>query len=134
MKAKFDWPQTILMAEEIGREITKGVKIEVPDFKSPSSIQTEEIRPSKAHIINHHLNNANEWYQIDLPKGAVTWAITVRGNHEIRYSYSPAHQNYRTLREGESLEADTAPDATLNSIWVLSEEGNVIVEIEVWEK
>lgn len=97
-------------------------------------INVKELIPTTAHIINHNLHNANEWYEIKLSRNLVTWAITVRGSHEIQYSYSPAHQTYRTLRSGEILEADTSPNKTLNAIYVMSTEGNVVCELECWTK
>jgi len=132
------YAEQVFMAEEISRQILASTPVTNPSPPSQPPVQqvikTEEIRPTKADIINHHLNNANEWYEIRIPKDTVTWQITVRGSHEIQYSYSPTHQTFRTLRAGEVLEADTAPNETLNAIWVMSEEGSVIVEIEVWQK
>ena len=64
----------------------------------------------------------------------MTWQIRARGNHEIRYAYSPAHQTWRTLASGETLSADTSPNADLNEIHILSEEGNIVVELELWQK
>lgn len=97
-------------------------------------INVKEIIPTKADILNHNLHDANKWYEIKLPRDLVTWAITVRGSHEIKYSYSPSHQTYRTLRAGEILEADTSPDAEINAIYVMSEEGDVVCELEIWRK
>ena len=128
---KQSYAHDIFLAEEVGLSVAKNISIP----SSPDIIlRTEETRPTKASIINHHLNNANQWYEIKLPRDAITWAITTRGSHEIQYSYSPTHQTYRTLRAGESLEADTAPDAEINAVYVMSEEGNVVCELEVWRR
>lgn len=104
--------------------------------KTPISIhvKTEELRPTKAHIINHNLHVANRWYEIKLPRDAVTWQVRARGNHEILYSYSPTHQTYMTLAIGEVFSADTAPNAEINAVYVMSEEGNIVCELEVWRK
>ena len=129
----------VFMAEEIAR----GIKIEigdviVPEIKIPEPVMTEEIRPKSPYIINHNLTVADRWYELKIPVNAVTWQITVRGLHEIQYSYSPTHQTYRTLRAGEVLEADTAPkdieQSEYGSIFVMSEEGNVVVELEYWQR
>ena len=125
------YAEQAFLAEEIGREVARNIKIpSQPDV----ILRTEETRPTKASIINHNLHEANKWYEIKLPKDAITWAITTRGHHEIQYSYSPTHQTYRTLRAGESLEADTAPNAEINAVYVMSEEGNVVAELEVWRR
>ena len=128
---KQSYAHDVFLAEEIGLSVAKNISIpSLPEV----IVKTEEVRPTRAHIINHNLHDANKWYEIRIPNDVVTWAITVRGSHEINYSYSPTHQTYRTLRAGESLEADTAPNKTLNAVWVMSEEGGVVVELEVWQK
>lgn len=95
-------------------------------------IKTKEIRPTTAHIINHHLNNANEWYEIKLPVDARTWQLKVRGNYDLFYSFEPSASTYMTLVRGSVLSENTAPNQTLNSIWVSCETAGVVVELEVW--
>lgn len=124
----------LTVSEEIFIKEIKGEKEELSQATLTPPVNVKEIIPTTAHIINHNLNEANRWYEIRIPRDVVTWAITVRGSHEIRYSYSPTHQTYRTLRAGEILEADTSPSDTLNAVWVVSEEGGVVVELEVWRK
>ena len=123
----------LTMSEEILVNEIKGKK-GPKSQQTDTAINVKEIIPTTAHIINHNLHDADKWYEIKLPRDIVTWAITVRGSHEIQYSYSPTHQNYRTLRASEILEADTSPNAEINAIYVMSEEGGVVVELECWRK
>ena len=129
------YAEQIFLAEEIARQVSQ-ITYPSPPSQPPIQqvIKTEEIRPTKADIINHNLTNANQWYEIKLSRNIVTWQITVRGNHEIKYSYSPTHATFRTLRAGEILEADTSPNTDINAIYVMSTEGGVVVELEFWEK
>jgi len=122
------YAEQAFLAEEIGREVAKNISIQ------PEVIKTEEIRPTTAHIINHHLNNANEWYEIKLPRDAVTWQLKARGNYELLYSYSPTHQTYMTLTIGDVLSADTSPNKDINAVYVMCETTGVIAELEVWMK
>ena len=129
------WPKTFVLGEEIAR----GIKIDVgdiivPEIKIPEPLKTEETRPTTASIINHHLNNANQWYEIKIPQDVVTWQIKARGNYELLYSYSPTHQNYMTLVGGNVLSADTAPNTDINAVYVMCETARVIVELEIWRK
>ena len=39
-----------------------------------------------------------------------------------------------TLGSGEVLSADVSPNAEVNAIYVMSEEGNIVVELETWTK
>ena len=133
------YAEQIFLAEEIARGIKSEIRDAiVPEVKLPEPVITEEIRPKTPYIINHNLTVANRWYEIKIPINTVVWSITIRGNHEIQYSYSPTHQTFRTLRAGEVLEADTAPkdieQSEYGSIFVMSTEGNVIVELEYWQK
>jgi len=100
----------------------------------PEIIKTEEIRPTTAHIINHHLNNANTWYEIKLPTDAITWQLKTRGNYDLSYSYSPMHQTYMTLTAGDVLSADTSPNKNINAIYVMCDTAGVISELEVWRR
>ena len=124
----------LTVSEETFIKEIKGEKEVLSQATVGPPVNVKEIIPTKAHIINHNLHNANEWYEIKLPRDVVVWSITVRGSHEINYSYSPTHQTYRTLRAGESLEADTSPNAEISAVYVMSTEGNVVVELEVWRK
>ena len=125
------YAEQVFLAEEIGREVARNIKI--PSQKE-EIIKTEEIRTTTAHIINHHLNNANTWYEIKLPIDAVTWQIKARGNYELCYSYSPTHQTYMTLAKGDVLSADTSPNKNINAVYVMCETAGVIVELEVWRR
>ncbi len=118
------------LAEEIGREVARNISI-------PSSpdviIKTEEVRPTTASIINHHLNNANEWYTIKLDRNLVTWQLRCRDYYDVLYSYSPTHATYFSLKSGEVLSADVSPNKDINSIFVMCETPT-IVELECWTK
>ncbi len=106
----------------------------VPQPVSKEVVKTEEVRPTTAHMINHNLHNANQWYEVKLPRDAITWQLRARGNHELSYSFSPTHQTYTTLSAGNVLNEDTSPDKTLNAIYVMCETTNVVAELEVWRK
>ncbi len=127
------YSEQVFLSEEIARQIKNGMAPPDNGF-----VKTEEIRPKTPSIINHNLTNSGQWYEIKIPVNVVVWSITIRGNHEIQYSYSPTHQTYRTLRAGEVLEADTAPkdieQTEYGSIFVMSEEGGVVVELEFWQR
>ena len=123
--------EQFVLAEEIGREVARNIKI---PSQPEVVVRTEEVRPTKAHIVNHHLNNANEWYRVEIPRNVVTWQLRMREDVDIKYSYSPSHATYFTLRSGEVLSADVAPDQTLNAVWVVCETANTIAELETWTK
>lgn len=112
----------------------KGKTEELSQATITSPVNVKEIIPTTAHIINHNLHNANEWYEVKLSHKLVTWQIRARGNHEIKYSYSPTHQTWMSLSAGDVLSSDTSPNADLNAIWVSCETQNVIVELECWQK
>ncbi len=121
----------VFLAEEIGREVAKNISIpSQPD----TVIKTEETRPTTASIINHHLNNANQWYEIKLPRDAITWQLRCRNDYNVLYSYSPTHTTYFTLRSGEVLSADTSPNAEINAVYLMCETAEVVCELEVWRR
>ena len=120
-----NWGQSIVMAEE-----SKGSFQQSPQ----QVVKTLEVPPKTADILNHHLNNANQWYEIKLNKDMVVWQLRCRQNYDINYSYSPSATTFFTLRAGEVLSADTSPNKTLNAVWVRCATSNVIIEIEFWEK
>jgi len=124
------YAEQVFLAEEIGREVARNINIPSPEV----IVKTEEIRPTTAHIINHHLNNANQWYEIKLPMDLITWQLKARGNYELLYSYSPEHQTYMTLATGDILSADTSPNKNINAIYVMCQTAGVIAELEVWRR
>jgi len=126
------WSEQIFLAEEIGREVARNISF--PQIQIPEVVKTEETRPTTAHMINHHLNNANQWYEIKLSRDLITWQIRARGKYDLKYSYSPTHQNYFTLSKGDVLSADTSPNSDLNAIWVCCETSGVVCELECWTK
>ncbi len=95
-------------------------------------VATEEIRPTRPHLINHYLRNANQWYEIRLPTDAVVWQLKARGNYDILYSFEPSHSTYITLVRGSVLNENTAPNMSIRSIYVMCETAEVTVELEVW--
>ncbi len=109
-------------------------QVYIPQPVSQGVVKTQEVRPTTAHMINHHLNNANQWYEIKLSRNLKNWQIRCRGEYDLLYSYSPAHQNYFTLSSGDVLSSDTSPNADLNAIYVMCETSGVVVEMEIWEK
>lgn len=95
--------------------------------------KTEETRPTRPHIINHSLTNANQWYEIRLPKDVITWQLKARGDYEIFYSFEPSHVTYMTLPSGSVLTENTAPNKSIRSVYVSCATAGVVVEIEMWE-
>lgn len=106
----------------------------IPPPLSQGIVKTEEIRPTTASMINHNLHNANQWYEIKLSRDLVTWQLRCRTNHDIRYSYSPTHQNYFTLSSGDVLSSDTSPNTDINAIYVMCETAGVVIELETWNR
>ena len=132
------YKKAVFFAEEMGREIARNISLQnnisPQNIQTPEVIKTEEIRPTTASIVNHYLNNANNWYEIKIPRDVITWQIKARGNYELRYSYSPTHQNYMTLTKGDVLSADTSPNKDINAIYVMCEDAGVVAELEIWRK
>ena len=104
----------------------------VPQNNSQEIVATEEIRPTRPHLINHYLRNANQWYEIRLPTDAVVWQLKARGNHDLLYSFEPSHSTYITLVRGSVLNENTAPNMSIRSIYVMCETAEVTAELEVW--
>jgi hypothetical protein len=96
--------------------------------KKKRIIKTEEVAPVKPHIVNHILNNANEWYEIPIPKDIRTWSMNARGNYDILYSFETSHSTYRTLFSGMFLDSDTSPN-NINKIYVSCATAGAVVEI-----
>lgn len=95
-------------------------------------VETEEVRSTRPHMINHSLNEANKWYEIKLPVDAVTWQLKTRGNYDLSYSFEPSHSTYITLTRGSVLTENTAPNMSIGAIYVMCETAGVIAELEVW--
>ncbi len=124
----------LTLGEETLIKEIKGKTEELSQATITSPVNVKEIIPTTAHIINHNLHNANQWYEIKLSHKLVTWQLRCRGSHEIKYSYSPTHQTWMTLASNEVLSSDVSPNKTLNAIWVMCETANVIIELETWTK
>lgn len=124
----------LTISEETFINEIKGKKEQLSQATVGPPVNVKEIIPTKAHIINHNLHDADRWYEIKLPRNLVTWQIRARGSHEIRYTYSPGHETWMTLASGEVLSADTSPNSDLNEVHVLSTEGDIVVELELWKK
>lgn len=103
-------------------------------FTEPPPVKVEDLPPSTADILNHHLNEANKWYEIKLPRDLITWQIRCRDDYDIKYSYSPTHITFFTLKSGEVLSADVSPNSDINAVFVMCETANVVVELEFWKR
>jgi len=125
------YAEQIFLAEEIGREVARNISI---PSQPEVIVKTEETRPTTAHQINYHLNNANQWYEIKLPREVITWQLKARGDDELLYSFSPTHQNYTTLTGGNVLSADTSPNKDINAVYVMCETAGAIVELDIWKR
>ena len=96
-------------------------------------IKTEEIRPTRPHIINHTLMQANAWYEIPIPTDISTWSMNARGTYDILYSFEPSHSTYRTLFQGTFLDSDTMPHGvTPTAIYVSSDTAGAVVEMALF--
>ncbi len=73
-------------------------------------------------------------YNHTLTLNAGTWQIRARQGVDIQYSYSPTHVTYFTLKSGEVLGADTAPNTDINAVYVMCETAGTIVELEFWKR
>ena len=127
---KQSYAHDVFLAEEISR----GIKINIGEVivpPIPESVKTTEVRPTTAHIINHHLK-ANTWTEIKLPKNLEAWQMSCRDDYEIQYCFEPSVSTYKTLRVGAIVSEDTSPNKTINSIYVRCE-NSTIVEIELWK-
>ncbi len=125
------YAEQIFLAEEIARQI-KIPTNSLPPTQEP--IKVEDLPPTTVDILNHHLNEANKWYEIKLSRNLITWQIRARQDVDIRYSYSPTHTTYFTLKSAEVLGADTSPNTDLNAIYVMSETAGTIIELEFWKR
>ena len=111
--------------------ITDEVKTE-DMFCDPCVTKTEEVRPTKPHIINHILIEADKWYEIKLPEDVVTWQMMARGDYDLEYSFEPSQSTTMVLPSGSILNENTAPNMSIKSIYVRSETANSQVDIEMW--
>ena len=100
----------------------------------PPPLKTQETPPTTADILNHHLNNANEWYEVKLDRQLITWQIRARQNVDIQYSYSPTQSTFFTLKSGEVLGADVSPNSNINAVYVRSATAGTIIELEFWKR
>ena len=101
-------------------------------YVSKQVTKTEEVRPTKPHIINHILTNANTWYEIRLPEDVVTWQLRARGNYELEYSFEPSQTTTMVLPSGAVLNENTAPNMSIRAIYIRSETPASQVDIEIW--
>lgn len=99
--------------------------------KEEKVVETEEIRPTRPHIVNHTLNNANQWYAIPIPKDIKTWSMNARGEYDLLYAFEPSHATYRTLFSGMFLDSDTAPN-NISEIYVSSDTAGAVVELMLY--
>ena len=125
-----EYAKSILMAEEIGRHIKSSLK----DVQVEHIVKTDEKRPTRPHIINHKLTNADQIYEIRLPvKGVKAWSLSLRENQDLLYSFEPSFSTYVTLKKGATLNEDTAPKGLDRpAIYVKCSTADVTVELELW--
>ena len=128
------YAEQLFLAEEIGRQI----KIKSSQsLTSQSSSQTminppinvKEMRPTTAHIINHHVK-ADTWTEIKFPRNAKAWQMSCRDNFNIEYCFEPSASTYKTLRAGAIVSEDTSPNTDINAVYVRCANAT-IVEIEL---
>jgi len=94
-------------------------------------MQTEEVAPAKPHIMNHILTNANQWYQIPIPKDIRTWSMNARGAYDLYYAFEPSHTTYKTLFSGIFLDSDTSPN-NISEIYISSDTAGAVVELSLF--
>jgi Na+-transporting methylmalonyl-CoA/oxaloacetate decarboxylase gamma subunit len=109
---------------------TAPATVYIPTYapKEVDSTKTEEVAPTKPHIMNHILNDASTWYEIPIPKDIRTWSMNARGAYDILYAFEPSHSTYRTLFSGMFIDSDTAPN-NVNKIYVSSATAGAVVEV-----
>jgi len=129
-----NFTKEVFLAEEIARQMQIQSPTSLKFSSSQTPVKTLETPPTTADILNHHLNEANKWYEIKLDRRMVTWQLRCRTNNDLHYSYSPSQVTYFTLKGGEVLGADVSPNADLNAIWVRCATAGVVVELEFWKK
>lgn len=130
MKEKLNssWSQTFVLAEEMGREVSRNISY--PQFPD-TTMKTEETRPTTAHIINHNIK-ANVWTEIKLPRDMEAWQMSCRDDYEIQYCFEPSASTYKTLRAGAIVSEDTSPNKDINAVYVRCA-NDTTVEIELWK-
>ena len=101
-------------------------------YASQNVTKTEEVRPTKPHIINHILTNADVWYEIRLPEDVVTWQLRARGDYDLEYSFEPSQTTTMILPSGAVLNENTAPNMSIRAIYVMSGTAGSQVDIEMW--
>jgi len=101
-------------------------------YVSKQVTKTEEVRPTKPHIINHVLTEANTWYEIRLPEDVVTWQMVARGDYDLEYSFEPSQATTMVLPSGSILNENTAPNMSIRSIYVRCGTAGSQVDIEMW--
>ena len=115
------------LAEEISRNIS------IPSQTQEVVIKTEEVRPTKPHIINHNLTEVNKIYEIKIPReGLKAWSLKCRNKVDVQYSFEPSFSTYMTLGSGETVNQDTAPNTSIYAIYVRSFTSNITIELELW--
>ena len=117
----------------LAEELSRSFNLKNGDEVIPDVVKTEEVRPTKSHIVNHNLTTANQIYEIKIPKeGLRGWSLKCRSKVDIHYSFEPSFSTYMTLGSAETVNQDTAPNASIYSIYVRCATANVVVELELW--
>ena len=121
----------IFLAEEIGKEISRNIKI--PQQTNEVVIKTEEKRPRYPHTINYLIHEANRRYEIKFPiEGVKAWNLRCREDNDINYCFESSASTFITLSAGATLSQDTAPEG-VHSIYVRCATANVTIELEIWK-
>ena len=121
------WAEQTFLAEEIAGNVNIQIGEVVPNV-----INTKEIRPRHARIINYSIHQANVWNEIKIPQEIRAWSLRCREKYDINYCFEPSHATYMTLSKGAVINEDTSPQG-VQAIYVRSPVANITIELELWE-
>ena len=111
---------------------TIGNSMDEKTFCDPCVTKTEEVRPTRPHIINHILTDADTWYEIKLPEDVVTWQMRARGDYDLEYSFESSQATTMVLPSGSVLNENTSPNMSIRAIYVRSGTAASQVDLEMW--
>lgn len=100
--------------------------------EKPLPKPTEEVRAELPHHINHHLNQANRWYEIKFERNLRNWMIRCRNHFNLDYAFVPSPITWFTLDSGTILSEDSSPQG-IQAIYVRCSQPT-IVELELWRQ
>jgi hypothetical protein len=102
-----------------------------------TDIEVDIKNPSAMSIINTSIANADTEIAQLLPDETKRFRIRVRGNKgKLRLAYVAGETatNYRTITRGFVWDSDIIDIANGTNIYLLSNQDNIVVEIEVWTR